>query len=112
MMEAKETQPPEMPTGPRCTMTARSKPGVEDADKKGKGGRQQHLPGQIPRRQVAHRDEGHRVNKKGDERGYFVFAEGDHGNDKRQGGEQLRPRVQPVQGGLLVGEGFQVAEIQ
>ena len=110
-MEAKETQPPEMPSGPKLHHDGAVQPGVEDADKKGKGRRQQDLPGQIARRQVAHRDEGHRVNKKRNERGDFVFAEGDHGNDKSQGGEQFHPGVQPVQGGLLVGEGFQVADV-
>ena len=37
MMEAKETQPPEMPTGPRCTMTARSNQGLKMPIKKAKG---------------------------------------------------------------------------
>src|SRR4030042_94274 len=45
------------------------------------------------------------------ETGYFVFRAGCPGHDERQGGEKFGPGVQPVERGLLVGQGFQVADV-
>ena len=111
-MEAKETQPPEMPMRPQVHQDGPVQQRIEDADEKGKRSRQQNLFGQVTRRQVAHGDQHHGINHKRQESGYLIFAEGHHGHDEYQGGEQFHPGVQPVERRLLVGEGLQVADVE
>jgi hypothetical protein len=112
MIEAKETQPPEISSRTEMDENGTIEKRVEDADKEGERRGQQDLFQEVAERQVAESHQNNGVDDKGKQCRQLVLVERDDADDEEQRGEQFDPWVESMDRRILIRKGVQVSEVK